>query len=43
VSDPKSSKSNQTSQTNPEAGTQPAPGMDALTELALNLHWSWNH
>jgi starch phosphorylase len=18
-------------------------GMDALTELALNLHWSWNH
>jgi starch phosphorylase len=32
---------------NPEAATEPAPGptpgIDALTELALNLYWSWNH
>ena len=43
MSDPKPSKSNQTSHTNPDTGPQPALGMDALTELALNLHWSWNH
>ena len=43
MSDPKSSKKRQSSHTSPEAGTQPALGMDALTELALNLHWSWNH
>ncbi len=23
--------------------TPEVEGMDALTELALNLHWSWNH
>ena len=23
--------------------TEPASGIDALNELALNLHWSWNH
>ena len=35
--DPKSDKSVQ--------ATTPAPtlGIDALKELALNLHWSWNH
>ena len=43
MSDPKSSKKRQSSHTSPDAGTQPALGMDALTELALNLHWSWNH
>jgi starch phosphorylase len=37
------SKAGQTSGTDAEAGTQPASGMDALTELALNLHWSWSH
>jgi starch phosphorylase len=25
------------------ANTAPALGIDALKELALNLHWSWNH
>ena len=43
MSDPKSSKKRQSSHTNPDTGTQPVLGMDALTELALNLHWSWNH
>lgn len=38
-----SSKLSQTSQTIPETGPPQALGMDALTELALNLHWSWNH
>jgi len=37
------SKTGQTSGTDSEAGTHPASGMDALTELALNLHWSWSH
>ena len=27
----------------PEAKVGAAPGIDALNELALNLHWSWNH
>ncbi len=27
----------------PAAETTPAEGIDALKELALNLHWSWNH
>ena len=27
----------------PEAKAGAAPGIDALNELALNLHWSWNH
>ena len=27
----------------PEAKAVPALGIDALNELALNLHWSWNH
>ena len=33
------------SEKNPEAGTpsELVLGMDELTELALNLHWSWNH
>ena len=25
------------------AEVTPPPGIDALNELALNLHWSWNH
>lgn len=25
------------------AEADPAFGIDALNELALNLHWSWNH
>ena len=37
MSDP---KSDQSSQTTPPA---PALGIDALQELALNLHWSWCH
>ena len=39
MNDPRSSEKN------PEAGTPSALvlGMDELTELALNLHWSWNH
>jgi starch phosphorylase len=39
----KLSKTSQTSPANPAAGTQPVLGMNALTELTLNLHWSWNH
>ncbi len=40
MSNPNSSNpSLQNSGTNPE----PALGIDALSELALNLHWSWNH
>jgi len=40
VSDPKSSKPKQQ---NTEEDPAPALGIDALKELALNLHWSWNH
>jgi glycogen phosphorylase len=41
VSDPKSNKPRRK---NPEADTQSTPaGIDALTEMALNLYWSWNH
>jgi starch phosphorylase len=38
-------KTGKTSGAAPEAGKQPANslGVDALKELALNLHWSWNH
>jgi starch phosphorylase len=49
VSEPKPDKSNKsttpstTGETDPHAGKLPVSGMDALTELALNLHWSWNH
>jgi starch phosphorylase len=39
VTDPKSSTSDETLSV--DAGTP--LGMDALKELALNLHWSWNH
>ena len=33
------------SEKNPEAGTpsELVLGMDELTELELNLHWSWNN
>jgi len=34
VSDPKPSQISQSSQANPDPSTQPALGMDALTELA---------
>jgi starch phosphorylase len=40
VSDLKSSKPDKKL---PGAKTTPALGIDALNELALNLHWSWNH
>ncbi len=40
MSDPKSSKPKQQ---NTEEDPAPALGIDALKELALNLHWSWNH
>jgi len=40
VSDPKSNKSESKL---PDAKTTPALGLDALNELALNLHWSWSH
>jgi starch phosphorylase len=40
VSDPKSSQPGEVSSASTEA---PALGIDALKELALNLHWSWNH
>jgi starch phosphorylase len=40
VSDPKSSKPKQQ---NTEEDPAAALGIDALKELALNLHWSWNH
>ena len=49
MSDPKPDKTMRTntpaktSQVSPEAGVQPVSGMEALTELALNLHWSWSH
>jgi starch phosphorylase len=40
VSDLKSSKSGKKS---PAVKAGEALGIDALNELALNLHWSWNH
>jgi starch phosphorylase len=40
VSDLKSGKPGNTA---PGAQQQPAVGIDALNELALNLHWSWSH
>ena len=40
MSDPKSNKSESKL---PDAKTTPALGLDALNELALNLHWSWSH
>jgi len=40
VSDPKSSEPGEKA---PAVKTPPALGIDALQELALNLHWSWNH
>ncbi len=40
MSDPKSSKPKQQ---NTEEDPAAALGIDALKELALNLHWSWNH
>jgi len=40
VSDP---KSNQPDHKVPDTKTPPALGLDALNELALNLHWSWSH
>ena len=45
MSDAKIGKASKTSEAAPEAGKQLAEslGMDALKELALNLHWSWNH
>jgi starch phosphorylase len=48
VTDPKSSKPRKSTKPRkkaPDAATPPPSplGIDALTELALNLHWSWNH
>jgi len=40
LTDPKTSKSRKKV---PAAKAAPALGIDALNELALNLHWSWNH
>ena len=40
MSDQKSSESGKKA---PAAETAPALGIDELKELALNLHWSWNH
>ena len=40
MSDLKSSKPGKKA---PMANAAPALGIDALNELALNLHWSWNH
>jgi starch phosphorylase len=37
------SKSIPNSKNSEETAELPALGIDALTELALNLHWSWNH
>ena len=37
------SKSKQPGKEDPTAGVVPALGIDALRELALNLHWSWCH
>jgi len=33
------------STTSPGSSSQPKPsqGLDALTELAMNLRWTWNH
>jgi len=49
VIDPMSDKANRgsmsniTSHSDSEAGKLPGSGTAALTELALNLHWSWSH
>ena len=40
MSDPKSSKPRKKVST---VNAAPALGIEALNELALNLHWSWNH
>jgi starch phosphorylase len=40
MSDPKSSKSGQKKSA---VSAAPPLGIEALNELALNLHWSWNH
>ncbi len=39
----KTSMSSTTSHTDSESAKLPVSGTAALTELALNLHWSWNH
>jgi len=36
-------KSSQPGPNAPEPKAEPALGIDALNELAMNLHWSWNH
>ena len=42
--DPKTQKPSRTSPSALQPTGQPAGlGIDALKELALNLHWSWNH
>ena len=46
MTDPKPDKSvkpDETSKPSLDSGPVQALGMDALTELALNLHWSWSH
>jgi starch phosphorylase len=45
MNDPEIGKTNKTSRAVPQPTGQPASGLgiDALKELALNLHWSWNH
>lgn len=40
MSDPKSRKTKGETRV---ANGEPVAGIDALKELALNLHWSWNH
>jgi starch phosphorylase len=40
VSDSKSSTPGKNA---PTVKAAPALGIEALNELALNLHWSWNH
>jgi len=40
VNDPKAGKVNQMTE---KTTGKPVMGVDALEELALNLHWSWNH
>jgi len=45
MNDPKIGKTNKTNHPVQKPEGQPATGLgiDALKELALNLHWSWNH